>query len=59
MSAQELSTQLEKLRTEVADCVLISQLATDPARRELFRQIAEHLKGLAAEVERAIGNHPA
>ena len=51
---QDMKAQLEKLRTEAADCALISQLATDPAKRELFARLAEHLKILAGEVERAI-----
>jgi len=33
---------------------LIRDLATDPAKKELFARLAEHLNVLAAEVERAI-----
>jgi hypothetical protein len=33
---------------------LISKLATDQHKRDLFARLAQHLKGLALEVERAI-----
>jgi hypothetical protein len=33
---------------------LIRDLATDPAKRELFTRLAEHLSTLAREVEAAI-----
>jgi hypothetical protein len=33
---------------------LISKLATDPTKRELFAGLAEHLSVLASEVEHAI-----
>jgi hypothetical protein len=45
---------LEKLRTEAAECEMISGLATDKPKRELFAKLAEHYKALAVEVERAI-----
>ena len=51
---QDMRTHLEKLRRDAAECELISGLATDKAKRDLFARLAEHLSVLAAEVERAI-----
>jgi hypothetical protein len=51
---KDMRKQLEKLRTDAADCGLIRDLATDPAKRELFARLALHLETLAIEVERAI-----
>jgi hypothetical protein len=51
---KDMQAQLEKLRTDAADCALIRDLATDPKKRELFARLAEHLSVLAAEVERAV-----
>lgn len=55
---QDMVAQLEKLRTDSAECKLISDLATDPVKRELFARIAKHLAVLADEVERAIAERP-
>ena len=51
---RDMQAQLEKLRTQVAECEMIRDLATDPKKRELFNRLAEHHKVLVAEVERAI-----
>ena len=51
---QDMRAHLEKLRRDAAECELISGLATDKAKRDLFARLAEHLSVLAAEVERAI-----
>ena len=51
---KDMQTQLEKLRTDAAECALIRDLATDPKKRELFTRLAAHLAVLADEVERAI-----
>jgi hypothetical protein len=45
---------LEKLRTDAAECRLICDLATDPAKRELFDRLAVHLSSLADRVELAM-----
>jgi hypothetical protein len=50
---QDMQKHLERLRTEAAECALISDLATNIQKRELFAKLAEHLKILADEVERA------
>jgi hypothetical protein len=52
---KDYENHLEKLRTDAEDCVLISKLATDPRKRELFAKLATHLATLANEVEQAIG----
>jgi len=57
---KDMQAHLEKLRTQVAECELIRDLATDKAKRELFNRLAEHLRVLAEEIERAMdGTKPA
>ncbi|WLB58042.1 hypothetical protein [Bradyrhizobium japonicum] len=51
---KDMQAQLEKLRTDAAECALIRDLATNPKKRDLFTKLAEHLTILADEVERAI-----
>jgi hypothetical protein len=51
---KDLRAYLEKLRADAAECALISNLATDVKKRELFARLAGHLKALAADVEREI-----
>lgn len=51
---RDLLTQLEKLRREAAECMLIRDLPTDPMKRELFDRLALHLSVLASEVERTM-----
>ena len=46
---KDMKAQLEKLRTDAAECALIGDLATDPKKRD-------HLQILADEVERAIAH---
>ena len=53
---KDMQAQLEKLRTDAAECALIRDLATDPKKRELFTRLADHLTVLASEVERAIAD---
>jgi len=55
---KDMRNQLEKLRTEAANCELIARLATDKTKRETFTKLAEHYAVLAAEVERAIAGWP-
>lgn len=43
-----------RLRRKAIDCALISKLAADKTKRELFTKLAEHYAVLAAEVENAI-----
>lgn len=51
---QDYQTYLEKLRTDAAECRSISDLATDPAKRELFDRLALYLTTLADQVELAM-----
>ena len=51
---QDMKVHLEKLRADAAECALIRDLATDPAKRELFTRLAAHLATLAGEVDAAI-----
>jgi hypothetical protein len=48
---QDYLKHLEKLRSDAAECRLTSDLATDPAKRELFDRLALHLTTLADLVE--------
>jgi len=48
---KDYQKHLEKLRTDAAECRLICDLATDPAKRELFDRLAHHLTTLADLVE--------
>jgi hypothetical protein len=51
---RDMLVHLEKLRAEAAECKLISDLATDRKKSELFARLAAHLNLLAAEVARSI-----
>ena len=51
---QDMRKHLEKLRTDAAECAMISGLATDKAKRELFATLSQHLTVLAEQVEQAI-----
>ena len=51
---KDYQARLEKLRTDAAECRLISDLATDPQKREMFDRLAVHLTSLAHQVEQAI-----
>jgi hypothetical protein len=45
------------LEKDAAECKLISDLATDKAKQELFDRLAEHLSSLAAHVELEMLHH--
>jgi hypothetical protein len=51
---QDMLEHLEKFRSDAAKCALISKLATNQEKKELFARLAEHLTVLASKVERAI-----
>ena len=51
---KDYQKQLEKLRTDAAECRLICDLATDQKKRELFDRLALHLTTLADQVELAM-----
>ena len=48
---KDFQEQLEKLRRDAAECKLISDLATDQQKRDLFDRLAAHLGTLADQVE--------
>ena len=56
---RDLEAKLEKLRVDAADCDLISKLATDRAKRELFARLSRQLLAMAAEVETLIAEKKA
>ena len=51
---QDLKAKLEELRVNAAECELISNLATDYAKRALFARLSQQLLDMAAEVEALI-----
>ena len=51
---RDMKAKLEKLRIDAADCDLISKLATDHTKRELFSRLSRRLLDMAADVEAAI-----
>jgi len=51
---KELEIQLEKLRSEAAECRVLSDVATDPEKRELFAKVGQHVAALVAGVEGAL-----
>jgi hypothetical protein len=51
---KDIREQLEKLRADAEDCTLISRLATDKAKRDLFAGMAAQLRQMIAELEAAI-----
>lgn len=48
---QDYQAQLEKLHRDAAECKLISELAADKSKRDLFDRLAVHLGSLADQVE--------
>ena len=53
-TVKDYQASIEKLRIEAAEAALIRDLATDPAKREMFNRLHEHLSRLADEVEHAM-----
>lgn len=51
---QDMKRRLERLRDDAADCAMTSGLAETKEKRELFARLAEHLRGLANDVEQAM-----
>jgi hypothetical protein len=50
----DLMERLQKLRDDADDCELISKLATDQAKREVFANLAIQLRQAAADVEQVM-----
>jgi hypothetical protein len=55
---KEIKTHLDKIRSDAAECLLLSNLVTD-GKREVFAKTAEHLNALASEVEKTIATNSA
>jgi hypothetical protein len=51
---KDLRETLEKLRADAEDCLLISRLATDKAKRETFKNLSDHLRQMAVDVDAVI-----
>jgi hypothetical protein len=41
------------IRKDAAECTLVASLATDPQKKKMYEQIADHLTALADEVASA------
>lgn len=50
---KEIQAHLAKIRSDAAECVMLSNLVAD-GKREVFARTAEHLSALAREVEKTI-----
>jgi hypothetical protein len=48
----DIQAHLKKIRSDAAECLVLSSLAND-GKREVFLRIAEHLNALALELERS------
>jgi BA14K-like protein len=55
---KEIQTHLDKIRSDAAECLLLSTLVAD-GKREVFAKTAEHLNALALEVEKTIATNNA
>ena len=51
---KDYQASIEKLRRDAAEAKLISDLATDMNKREMFARLRQHLSKLADEVEQAM-----
>ncbi len=53
---QDIRQRLEKLRTDAEECLLISRLATNRAKREAFEALAEKYNRMAEELEELLAS---
>ena len=51
---KDIHAKLEKLLTEAEDCELIGRLATDVKKRQLFKNLAVNLRGMARDIEAVV-----
>ena len=54
---KDMQKHRDVLLREADECQLVSDLATDATKRELFAKLAAHHRTLAAELDRAIESH--
>ena len=52
----DLQVHLNKIRSDAAECRLLSSLATD-GKGEVFAKTAEHLNALASDLEKTIATN--
>ena len=57
-SMTDIQTHLDKIRSDAAECLLLSNLVTD-GKGEVFARTAEHLNALALEVGKTIATNGA
>ena len=50
----DLEAKLERFETLAAECGLISKLATDGAKRELYLRLALHYRQLVGDMHKVI-----
>jgi hypothetical protein len=50
---KDIQAHLDKIRSDAAECLLLSSIATD-GKREVFARMAEHLNALAFELEKTL-----
>jgi hypothetical protein len=55
---RDIKTHLDKIRSDAAECLLLSSLVPD-GKRQVFVKTAQHLNALALEVERAVATSKA
>ena len=56
---KDYRASIEKLRRDAAEAALIRDLATDPAKRQMFDRLNKHFNSLADEVENALSSSAA
>jgi BA14K-like protein len=54
----DIQTHLDKIRSDAAECVLLSNLVAD-GKGEVFARTAKHLSGLALEIEKTVATNSA
>src|SRR5258705_7497023 len=54
----DIRTHLDKIRSDAAECVLLSNLVAD-GKGEVFARTAKHLSALALEIEKTIATNSA
>ena len=53
---KNIQAHLDKIRSDAAECLLLSSIAAD-GKREVFTKMAEHLNALAFELEKTIARN--
>ncbi|HEY6903068.1 MAG TPA: hypothetical protein VI216_02085 [Candidatus Acidoferrales bacterium] len=53
---KDMQAQLERLRLQITECELIRDLATDPAKRELFASLVKNFELLTNQIEKKLAD---